>query len=52
MVVKQNQPSEPQQQQKLEVQFCNSKSIELFGVDLMSAGGGQDDLYKAGKYEK
>ena len=48
MVVKQSQPSEPQQQ-KLEVQFCNSKSIELFGVDLMSAGGGQNDLYKAEK---
>jgi len=34
-------------EEKLEVQFCNSKSIELFGVDLASDIGGKNDLYKA-----
>ena len=29
------------------VQFCNSKSIELFGVDLTSINSEKNDLYKA-----
>ena len=51
VVVKQNQSLERQEQQELEVTFCNSKSIELFGVDLTRESS-RDDLYKAEQREK